>query len=242
MDNQPSGQLKNTLGAEKKEFLAVMSHELRTPMTEVKGYLSLIIDGDCGPVSPEIKKSVIDAYIANDHLIKMVDSIMKVAAAQDNIVSLNIQKINLVKTLAVIVNSFQVAAKDKKIVLNYEKPRGDIWVLADPDRLGEIFQNLIANAIKFTDRGSVVVKNRMERNMVVTDIIDTGKGIKPEDQGKIFELFSKTNLELSDQQKGTGSGLYLAKKLAEAQSGKIWLENSEVGRGSTFSVGFPGIK
>ena len=242
MDQKPNEEMKNLLTAEKREFLAVMSHELRTPMTEVKGYLSLILDGDSGEVSPEVKKSVVDAYIANDHLIKLVDNILKVAAAQENVVSLNIQKVNLIETLAVITNSFQVAANDKKLTLVYERPRNDIWVLADPDRLGEIFQNIISNAIKFTEKGAVTIKNRGAGELVVTDVIDTGLGIKPEDQGKIFDLFSKTNLELSDQQKGTGVGLYLSKKLAEAQNGKIWLESSEVGRGSTFSVGFPGVK
>jgi len=250
MENQDQ-QLKDILAAEKQEFLAVMSHELRTPMTGTKGYLSMILDGDAGEISPDVREYVAQAYVANDHLIRLVERMMKTVALQEGKVKLNIQKLDLVKNIEMLTNDFQIPAKDKKLTLTYEKPympKGDsaqgrptqpIFVLADPDRLREVLMNLISNAIKFTSQGSITIKNRNMNSWAVTDIIDTGTGIKKENQGKLFEIFTKTNLSLMGQEKGTGLGLYLARHLAEIQGGKVWLEESIEGKGSTFSASFP---
>ncbi|OGD56068.1 hypothetical protein A2V71_03915 [Candidatus Berkelbacteria bacterium RBG_13_40_8] len=238
MENQDQ-QLKDILSAEKQEFLAVMSHELRTPMTGAKGYLSMILDGDAGEISPDVREYVAQAYVANDRLIRLVERMMKTVALQEGKVHLNIQKIDLVKNLEILTNDFQIPAKEKKLTLIYEKPPQPIFVLADPDRLREVLMNLISNAIKFTGQGSINIKNRDINSWAVTDIIDTGIGVKKEDQGKLFEIFTKANLSLAGQEKGTGLGLYLARNLAEKQGGKVWLEESEPGKGSTFSAAFP---
>ncbi len=238
MENQ-NQQLKDILVAEKQEFLAVMSHELRTPMTGTKGYLSMILDGDAGEISPDVREYVAQAYVANDRLIRLVERMMKTVALQEGKVHLNIQKLDLVKNLEILTHDFQIPAKNKKLTLTYEKPNSPIFVLADPDRLREVLMNLISNAVKFTQQGSITIKNRSMNSWAVTDIIDTGVGIKKEDQGKLFEIFTKTNLSLMGQEKGTGLGLYLARKLAEIQGGKVWLEESTLEKGSTFSAAFP---
>lgn len=242
MDNQQEN-LKTILEAEKQEFLAVMSHELRTPMTGVKGYLSMILDGDAGPISSDVKEYLAAAYVANDRLIRLVDHLMKVVAVQEGRLKLNISKVNLMENVQVLVNDFQVPAKEKKLILTYETPDKPIFVLADPDRLREVLLNLISNAIKFTKEGSIKISHRiLTDQFAVTDIADSGIGIKKEDQDKIFEIFSKANLSLAGQEKGTGVGLFLARHLAEAQDGKVWLESSIEGKGSTFSAAFPIVK
>lgn len=239
MPSNNDENLKELLEAEKREFLAVMSHELRTPMTGVKGYLSMILDGDGGEISPDVREYIAEAYVANDRLIKLVERMAKTVAVQEGKIKLNIGKVDLVQNLEVLATDFQIPAKEKQLVLKYDKSQEKIWVTADPDRLREVLMNLISNAIKFSSQGTVTISHREQRLWAIIDVKDAGKGIKKEDQGRIFEIFNKTNLTLSGQEKGTGLGLFLARKLAEAQGGKVWLEESEEGKGSTFSASFP---
>lgn len=236
-EEQSIEQLKNLLEAQRQEFLSVMSHELRTPMTGVKGYLSMILEGDAGPVSDDVREFVAQAYVANDRLIRLVEHMTKVARIQEGKISLKIGKVNLSREAEMIVSDFQIPAKEKKITLEYKPPPEELHVKADPDRVREVLMNLVANAVKFTPSGGKIeVAHRQQNSWIITDVADTGMGIKKEDQDRLFEIFSKANLTLTGQEKGTGLGLYVAKKLAEAQGGKLWLERSEPGKGSVFSL------
>ena len=239
-DKKRVEKLKHLLEAQRQEFLSVMSHELRTPMTGVKGYLSMILEGDAGPISEDIKEYVAAAYVANDRLIRLVEHMMKVARIQEGKIKLNLGKVNISREAKMIVSDFQIPAKEKKITLKYEPTQEDLFVKADPDRAREILMNLVSNSIKFTgEGGQIKVSHRQQNNWIITDVADTGIGIKREDQDRLFEIFSKANLTLTSQEKGTGLGLYLARRLAEAQGGKLWLEHSEPGKGSTFSLALP---
>lgn len=244
MDTQKDvEQLKNLLESQKQEFLSVMSHELRTPMTGVKGYLSMVLEGDAGPISPEVREFVAQAYVANDRLIRLVEHMMKVAKIQEGKIGLNIGKVDLKKEITLIVSDFQIPAKDKKQTLTYEKPDGDILIKGDPDRVREIIMNLVSNAIKFTpEGGNIVISQKTDNDSVTTIVTDNGIGIPKKFQAKLFEVFSKANLTLTGQEKGTGVGLYLAGRLAEAQNGKVWLESSEPGKGSVFCFSIPKYK
>lgn len=239
MEEEKNLQLKALLEAEKQEFLAVMSHELRTPMTGVKGYLSMILDGDAGQISADVREYIAAAYVANDRLIRLVDRMMKTVALKEGKTKFNIQKVSLNKNLELLSHDFALPAKEKNITLTYQKPPEEIFVLADPDKLREVVMNLLSNAIKFTDKGEVTISVRRHDHSAVVDVKDTGIGIKKENQGKLFQIFTKENLSLSGQEKGTGLGLFLARELARAQKGDVWLEDSEEGRGSTFSASFP---
>lgn len=232
--------LKNLLSAEKQEFLSVMSHELRTPMTGVKGYLSMILEGDAGPLSDDVKEFVAAAYVANDRLIRLVEHMMKVARIQEGKIKINLGKVDISREAKMIVSDFQIPAKEKKLTLTYKPASQDLFVKADPDRAREVLMNLISNAVKFTPpAGQIEVSHRQQNSWVIIDVRDSGMGIKREDQDRLFEIFTKANLSLTGQEKGTGLGLYLAKKLAEAQGGKLWLESSETNKGSTFSFALP---
>lgn len=241
-DQQSSQQLKNLLESQKQEFLSVMSHELRTPMTGVKGYLSMILEGDAGELSPEVREYVAQAYVANDRLIRLVEHMMKVARLQEGKIKLKIGKVNLSREAKVIVADFQFPAKEKNQKLSYVPSKEELFVKADPDRAREVLMNLVSNAVKFTpEKGQITVRHRLDKSWIITDIKDTGVGIRREDQDRLFEIFSKGNLTLTGQERGTGVGLYLARRLAEAQGGRLWLENSEEGKGSTFSFALPKV-
>jgi len=248
-------QLKHLLEAEKQEFLSVMSHELRTPMTGVKGYLSMILDGDAGEVPEHVKDYVAQAYVANDRLIRLVEKMVKIAEIQEDKFKFNISKVNLAREANQVVKDCQVRANDKKVSLRYV-PSQEYFVKSDPDRTREIILTLVNNAIKFTPPpkqengqslvrgftnvgGKIWVSHREANHWIITDVRDTGIGIRREDQERLFELFSKGNLTLTGQERGTGIGLYLARCLAEAQNGRLWLDQSELGKGSTFSLALP---
>ncbi len=238
--NQSLEQIKKLLEAQKREFLSVMSHELRTPMTAVKGYLSMLIEGDAGPVREEAKDMVLQAYIANDKMIRLVENMLKTAKIEENRFIFNIGKVDLDEHSTLIINDFQIPAKEKSIELNYEKSGENLFVKGDPDRVREVLVNLVSNAIKFSkNNGKVTLSHRAEGDWIITDVEDNGIGISPEFKDKIFEIFSKVNLTLTGQEKGTGLGLYLSRRLAEAQGGKVWLERSELGKGSIFSFAMP---
>ena len=233
-------KLKNLLEQEKQEFLAVMSHELRTPMTGVKGYLSMILEGDAGPVPEDIKEYVAQAYVANDRLIRLVNHMAKVVSLQEGTLKFDFSKVNFSREAKLVVGDFQMPAQLKKQNLTYLGPGEDLFVKADPDRAREILMNLISNAIKFTPEGGEInILQRASGEMVITDVKDTGIGIGREDQDRLFQVFTKGNLTLTGQERGTGLGLYLARQLAEAQGGKLWLESSELGKGSVFSLSLP---
>lgn len=232
--------LKKLLSTEKQEFLSVMSHELRTPMTGVKGYLSMILEGDAGPISDDVKEFVAAAYVANDRLIRLVEHMMKVARVQEGKIKLNLGKVNFSREAKMIVSDFQIPAKDKKQTLNLLLKGPDLFVKADPDRTREVLMNLVSNALKFTkEGGKIEIAVREDNSWVIVDVRDNGLGIKKEDWDRLWEIFSKANLSLTGQEKGTGLGLYLARQLAEAQGGKVWLEYSEPGKGSIFSFALP---
>ena len=239
-------QLKHLLEAEKQEFLSVMSHELRTPMTGVKGYLSMILEGDAGEVPEHIKDYVAQAYVANDRLIRLVERMLKIAEIQEDKFKFKIGKVHLAREANQVVKDCQVRANDKKVSLKYVSsreylPAGEAgFVKSDPDRTREILLTLVNNAIKFTrEGGKIWVSHREANHWIITDVRDTGIGIRREDQERLFELFSKGNLTLTGQERGTGIGLYLARRRAEAQNGRLWLDRSELGKGSTFSLALP---
>lgn len=233
-------QLKDLLEAEKQEFLSVMSHELRTPMTGTKGYLSMILSGDAGEVPAEIKEYAAQAYIANEKLIKLVDQMFKAAQLQEGKFHLKIGKVNLTEQIKILITDFAIPAQEKNLLLKHRLVRKEIFVQADPDRLREILMNLLSNAVKFTAAGGkVTISEQTEGDWAVVKVQDTGCGIKREDQQRIFEIFAKANLTLTGQEKGTGLGLYVARRLAEAQGGKVWLDESIPNKGSVFAVAFP---
>lgn len=244
--NQENTQIKVMLEAEKQEFLAVLSHELRTPMSAVKGYLAMVLDGDAGEVNEKMRKFISTAFVANERTIKLVESMMKVVALQEDQMKFHLQKVDLVQSAQILMHDFEVPAKEKGLELIYQKPEHEFLVLADPDRAREVLLNLISNAVKFTKKGAVTIGFREidenERHLAAVVVSDTGLGIAPEYQSKIFQVFTKENVSLANQEKGAGLGLFLASKLAQAQKGKVWLEKSELDEGSTFCAAFPVFK
>ena len=226
----------------KDEFVSLASHELRAPMTVIKGSLSTILDGYAGETSKEAKEFLTAAYSENDRLIRLVNNLLNISRIESGRLKFLVTNVDMSKLMKDVVTNLQMAAKEKSLRLIIDKLDQLPFVLADEDKVREVLINLIGNAIKFTHQGGITVSAKVEKDMLITSVADTGNGIAPEDQELLFKKFSQVSRgTYSRQTGGTGLGLYISKKIIEGLHGQIWL-TSTVGKGTTFYFSLPVVK
>lgn len=218
----------------KDELIQNVSHELRTPLTFVKGYADLLANGDLGPLAPEQLEAVQIITRKANVLTRLVGNIVSLHAIEPT--SLMIQVTSAVEmaelaiaNLTAEVNLDQVGIT---VVRDFASAVPMVW--ADPDRLVEVFENLISNAIKFSPNGGqVTIRIRPEGDVVVVAVSDTGIGIPPDKLSRVFERFYQVDGTTTRRFGGVGLGLALCKQIVEAHGSRIFAE-SEEGRGTTF--------
>ena len=227
------------LDARKDEFLNVAAHELRAPMTAIKGYLSMIKDGDAGQISPRTMEFLGDAMDGNDRLIRLVNNMLNISRIEEGRMVYDIGIVDLNTVVETVFNDYQIDAKQKGLDYRFEgDPLSQYPVEVDKDRIHEVIGNLISNAIKYTDQGIVLVRVfKPSFDKVRVEISDTGPGISPAEQQKIFQKFYRAESTIG-KQLGTGLGLYVSKLLVEKFGGKIGFQ-SELGKGTTFWFELP---
>lgn len=221
----------------KQELISIATHELRTPITGIKGYLDMILEGDAGDLNPETKDMVTEITKINQRLGDLVDDLLNVGRIEQGRIEIKPVEMDLGKLIEEVVNELQIQAKDKKLELQYEKAEIP-QVKADLERTRQVLINLIGNAIKYTEQGSVRVTCGKQDKYVTVQVKDTGLGMNIEGQKKLFEKFYRIKSEKTRQITGTGLGLWITKQLIEKMGGKIWVE-SEEGKGSTLSFSLP---
>lgn len=230
----------------KNEFVSVASHELRTPMTAIKSYLWLAVNQPPSPLDPVIKNYLNIAYSSTERLIHLVGDMLTISRIEGNRFELNKVNTNLCEIVQAVYNELKISADEKHVDLTIENPYGDIFIFADKDKIREVVQNIVGNALKFTpDNGKVALiferKEEKGKKVIWLKVQDTGPGIRAEDVPKLFHKFNR--LEHSYQQvKGgsTGLGLYIAKQIINLHNGDITVE-SEIGKGSTFMFSLPEV-
>lgn len=218
----------------KSEFLSFASHQIKSPMTVVKGYASLIYDGTYGPVSDEVKGAAVNIKESADRLISLVEDFLDLRKIEEGRMEYHFEKINLSKIVGSMVEDFKLIAKKKNLDLTFEASSGDIEGLADEQKLRQVIQNLIDNAIKYTDKGFVKVDLKEKDGSVLLSVKDSGRGISKELLPNLFQQFSRDASVKKIQ--GTGLGLYIAKEIVKAHKGEIWAESEGEGKGSSFLV------
>lgn len=222
----------------REEFVFVAAHELRTPVTIIKGYTSMILDGDAGIVKQTVKDFLRKIQTANQRLLQLVEDLLEVARSEAGRLEVKVQSIPMRELIRVTVGELQQLAKERSIFLSYEEEEVPN-VLADESRVREVTMNLVGNAIKYTrEKGSVRVFHETKENEVITHIEDNGFGIPQEAQAKIFQKFYRAQTKETETIQGTGLGLFIVKQLVEKMKGRIWFV-SEQGKGSTFSFSLP---
>jgi hypothetical protein len=219
----------------KSEFLASMSHELRTPLNGILGYAELLEMELEDPAQREYAKTI---RSSGEHLLVLVTDVLDLAKIEAGRMDFNLTSVELPALLSDIVGSQQGHAQTKGLNLALTESDLPPAVFADPVRLRQILLNLINNALKFTEQGSVTVRALQEGGQVRIEVQDTGVGIKPEDQQLIFEKFRQGEAFVTRSHQGTGLGLTLAKELVEHMGGEIGM-SSTPNVGSTFYVLLP---
>jgi len=223
----------------KDEFVFIAAHELRTPVTAIRGYLSMIEDGDAGPVPPKIKEYLDPVMQSNMRLVTLVNDLLEVARQEAGRITIQTVKIdNLGMSISAVIKELKPLADEKQITVLYDD-RAVKPVMADESRVKEIIVNLLSNAVKYTlGSGKVSIWHDTRENMLVTHVKDSGIGIPKEAQAKLFEKFYRVQDERLRHVTGTGLGLFIIKQLIEKMGGKIWFV-SEPGQGTTFSFSLP---
>jgi PAS domain S-box-containing protein len=236
----------------KTDFISTVSHELRTPLTSVLGFASIIkekLENDVFPnLSAEdrkLQKTIkrvddnLNIIVAEaERLTSLINDVLDIAKMEAGKVEWQMQPLDPTELLDWAANSTASLFETHGLQLIKQMEPDLPQVMGDRNRLLQVMINLISNAVKFTESGTVTCRITHEHNQVCFSIIDTGVGIAPDDQPKVFEKFRQVGDTLTDKPKGTGLGLPICKQIVEHHNGKIWVE-SELGRGSTFSFTVP---
>ncbi len=229
----------------KSEFITNVSHELRTPMTSIKGYVELFIEGVAGEVSATQQKFLGIIHRNTQRMVKLLNNLIAVSEFGTD-VDLNVQSVNLQALLEDAVAQARPTAAERGLTVGLVMGDGDLSpVAADPARVYQILEYLLSNACHFTQEGGHVEVRAREhvhdgRREVVVAVADTGVGIPPEEQDRIFAPFYQVEGDTT-QVDGIGVGLTIARALVQAHGGRLWVE-SRPGEGSTFYFALPVLK
>jgi GAF domain-containing protein len=223
----------------KSEFLATMSHELRTPLNAIIGFSEVLLQQMFGPLNPKQAEYLDDVLSSGRHLLGLINDILDLSKIEAGRMELDVDTFSLVEALQNGVTMVRERAARHRIALALDVARGVDLIEADPRKVKQVLFNLLSNAVKFTpDGGRVDVTAARANGDIVVTVKDTGIGISPEDQGRIFEEFQQARRQTERSREGTGLGLSLAKRFVELHGGRIWVD-SEPGRGSTFTFTLP---
>lgn len=223
----------------KDEFVSIASHELRTPMTAIKGLISMIFEGDYGPVTPELKEPLTDISSSTQRLIELVNDMLDVSRLEGGRVKYALSNFKVADLVKEMLDLLRPVAVQKGVELKFANEGGEETIQADPAKIKEILSNLVGNSLKFTDKGFIEVGYVIHDQYLIISVRDTGIGIKPEDQKKLFAKFQQVTSSQLGRPVGTGLGLYISREFAKKMGGDLWIANSQIGVGSVFSLSVP---
>jgi signal transduction histidine kinase len=221
----------------KNEFVSVASHELRTPMTAIKSYLWMALEGKGGELNEKQRYYIQRGYNSVDRLIRLVNDMLNISRIEAGRITIDMQEVDLSKLAQEVVDEVLPRAKEVDVTVTIAKHEKLPMVLADPDKIKEVFFNLIGNSLKFTPKGGHVRVSFIEKDgFIETEIKDTGSGIEADDIGKLFQKFGLLPGSYTTNQPamGTGLGLYICRSIIELHQGKIWAESEGRNKGASF--------
>lgn len=233
---------EKSLEEERDEFISVISHELRTPVAITEGAVgnALFIADKTGDIQ-KIKEALENAHQQAIYLEDMINDLSTLSRAERGVLSDKVEDINAHEFVENLQKMYEKQAMDKNLALHIEMDPSLELLQSRRLYVQEIMQNVITNAIKYTETGSVTIHAKQAVDGVEFSVTDTGIGISKGDQARVFDKFFRSEDFHTREQKGTGLGLHVTRKLAELAKAKITLE-SELGKGSTFTIFFPNIK
>jgi PAS domain S-box-containing protein len=222
----------------KSAFLATMSHELRTPLNSIMGFTGILLMGLVGSLTLEQEKQLGMVQDSARHLLELINDVLDISKIEAGQVELSHDPFDMRAAIRSSLEKIAPLAEKKGLAVTSVIAPGVGPIVGDRRRVEQILLNLLSNAIKFTHRGEVRVESDVENGWLITRIIDTGIGIRPEDLGTLFKPFRQVDAGTTRQYEGTGLGLHICKRLVESMGGGIRVE-SEWGRGSRFIFTLP---
>lgn len=223
----------------KSQFVSMVSHELKAPIAAVYGFLKLISDENIKLTKEQVKDYINRSMIRLDGLLKMVNDLLDISRMELKTVKKEIRKVCITEIIKSVLELFQIDIQRKSIQVEFDYQPNEFCINADFDEITRLYTNLISNAIKYNRlQGSVVIKIYHAGNFVVTEIKDSGIGLKEEEKKRLFSEFFRAKNEFTKNISGTGLGLSIVKRIVDSYSGKIEIE-SEYGTGTTFRIYLP---
>ncbi len=226
----------------KTEFLSLAAHQLRSPLTAIRGYTSMLLDGSYGTFEEKQREAINRVFESSTHLSKVVEDLLNVSKIEAGGMKYEMAPFDMEKAANDLSTDLSITAQKKGLTLTFTTDnKAPYTINGDMEKLRQVMLNIIDNAIKYTEKGSITVAlSKTAENMIRLAVTDTGMGISAEEKEKLFQKFSrgaggKTNTG------GSGLGLYLAKQIAEAHGGHIAIDSPGVGLGSTFSIELKGV-
>lgn len=243
VDLQDANLKLKELDKAKSEFLSIASHQLRTPISALKGYLSMMIDGDFGPVPEKIKKVAKDLFESSSRLARLVNIFLNVSRIESGRLKLEKHPLQITNLIDSVITELSQQASQKNLKISFNRPKRTApLVLADSDKLREVILNLVDNAIKYTPQGSISISLEHDNNFMTFISQDTGIGIDPVEAPNLFRKFVRGSGVAQIHTGGSGLGLFIAQKIIKEHGGAIWAESQGKDKGSTFKFTVPLFK
>ncbi len=226
----------------KDEFISMASHQLRTPLTSVKGYLSMVIEGDAGQVTDKQRKLLNQAFTSSQRMVYLIADLLNVSRLRTGKLVMQSSPTDLAEVVKGEVEQLSETAKLKNLTLTYKKSATFPMLLLDETKLRQVIMNLIDNAIYYTPSGgTIAVELKSDKANVYFTVKDTGLGVPKSEQSHMFSKFYRAKNAQRARPDGTGLGLFMAKKVINAQGGTMLFESVE-NKGSTFGFCFETAK
>jgi len=221
----------------KSEFVSIASHQLRTPLTAIKGYISMMLEKTYGKAPKKMQKPLENIYSSNQRLIKLVNDLLNVSRIEAGRMEVKPEKTSAEEIVKSVIEELENETERKGIYLKMEKQKKPLpQISLDKDKIRQAFLNIIDNAIRYTNRGGITVRCRVQNEKCLIEVTDTGEGMTKEEISHLFESFSRGKAGTRFWTEGAGLGLYVAKKFVDMHGGRIWAESKGKDKGSTFFI------
>ncbi len=224
----------------KSEFLSLATHQIRSPLTAIKGYSSMMLEGDYGEFPVKAKNAVKTIMTSSQNLIKIVGDFLDISRIEQGRMAYNKEVFDIGELIKETIDEIMPNIKKADLDIDFKIPENfSAKTNLDKGKMKQIISNLIDNAIKYTPKGGIKISLENYGQKSIVKIKDTGIGIEEKDIDKLFTKFTRTKDAFKTNVFGTGLGLYVAKKMMEAQGGNIHVESEGLGKGSTFTIEIP---
>lgn len=223
----------------KDEFISMASHQLRTPLTTIKGYLSMVLDGDTGEINPQQRKLLEEAFNSSQRMVYLISDFLNVSRLQTGKFELDKRPTDLAQVLSQEIEQLRLIARSRQLTLDYEPAKGIPTLKLDENKIRQVMMNFVDNAIYYSlPNGTIEVRLHKEASDIVFTVKDHGIGIPDKEQAGLFGKFYRASNARKQRPDGTGVGLYMAKKVIDAHKGEVIFSSKE-GEGSTFGFRLP---